>query len=188
MSRNLLRTDCHRCQGAVTLTGPAHPITREEGGVYIDEYKGMIVADATCSVCGALYLAWVNGRPDWMLGHLAPRNRPSDAPFVDLSYRSTFNDEPGAGDLPPWSPPPAPRFGPANVGKLFYWFAPHATEATPFRLCSGGERVLFFMDDFGGGYRFDADDANRNVHLAPDGWKVVGGRLMRPVTAEELPA
>lgn len=103
MSRNLGTTDCCSCPRweppptTVRLVGPVHPITRAEAGSYFDEYEGMLVADAECSECGAKYLAWVDERP---------RRRPHGfdrepcGAFCDLSYRSSFNDEPGEDDVP----------------------------------------------------------------------------------------
>lgn len=96
MSRNLCKTYCHFCLGEVTLVGPTAPISREQAGAYFDEYEGMLVADAECVDCEAKYLAWVDRqtRPPW--GFARRENRR----FVDLSFRSTFNDEPGEEDLP----------------------------------------------------------------------------------------
>jgi len=99
MSHNLARSNCYFCEGPVVHEEPPRPITRDEAGGYFNEYEGMLVANAHCAWCEAKYLAWVHGREDWRFGHLAPRNRP-DAPHVDLSFRSTFNDEPGDEDKP----------------------------------------------------------------------------------------
>jgi hypothetical protein len=98
VSRNLLRTSCARCQGVVFLDEPARPITEEDAGCYFEEYEGMQVAAATCRWCAARYLAWVESSPK-----LAPIFRRSAEPglgFFDLSYRSTFNNEASANDLP----------------------------------------------------------------------------------------
>ena len=98
MSRNLLSTDCYFCHTAVELVGSVHPITKDEAGGYFDEYEGLVVANASCPDCKAKYLAWVDE---------TPRNKPSfdrvpsnSVPFFDLSFRSTFNDEPGDEDMP----------------------------------------------------------------------------------------
>jgi hypothetical protein len=115
MSRNLCRTDCYRCGEDVLLDEKPRPITRSEAFCYFDEYERMLVANATCPVCGARYLAWCDDTsrlrgprvPDRWAGtslgaHLAaPRYDPALTHF-DLSFRSSFNDEPGDGDLPPW--------------------------------------------------------------------------------------
>lgn len=103
MSRNLCRTDCHFCDGLVDLVGAIAPITREQCGVYFDEYEGMLVANAECVECGAKYLAWIDDPPrhnkgGW--GWMTRRMHSEGIPFVDLSFRSTFNDEWGKGDLP----------------------------------------------------------------------------------------
>ena len=96
MSRNLGSTSCRICNGDVTLEEAPRPITVGETGRYSSEYLGrLIVANARCS-CGAKYLAWV--RLTGSFGHLTnDRNEP----FVDLSFRVAFNDEPAAEDLPP---------------------------------------------------------------------------------------
>lgn len=49
--------------------------------------------DATCEDCGAKYFAWIadsDGRD----------RRLNEDGFYDLSYRSSFNDEPGIDDIP----------------------------------------------------------------------------------------
>ena len=94
MSRNLASTNCDRC-GATRIILDESPrlITRRDAGRYAEEYSGMKVANATCPRCQAQYLAWVSDCPHggWI--------DPDDA-YFDLSYRSTFNDEPGMRDLP----------------------------------------------------------------------------------------
>ena len=77
MSRNLLRTTCARCDGKVRIVGH----------IRVEQYRteGYYVADAECEDCCAQYAAWLG--------------EPGQA-FHDLSYRSTFNDEPGPTDLP----------------------------------------------------------------------------------------
>jgi hypothetical protein len=93
MSRNIGDTSCHICNRDVVLCGEPHPITPDEAGPYYDEYAGMIVANAVCSYCDAKYLAWVK-RAKWS------RIGDDTRPFVDLSFRQSFNDEPSAADLP----------------------------------------------------------------------------------------
>ncbi len=87
MSRNLLNKRCDRCDGIVLCLEDARALRPEEGGVYYEGFKDLLFANADCVVCGAQYLAWM---------HL-------DKYHHDLSYRSTFNDEPGEKDLPEWS-------------------------------------------------------------------------------------
>lgn len=102
MSRNLNRTTCHFCDGKVILDEAPRALLRSDAGEYFAEYSGMTVADAVCVECEAKYLAWVSekGRPM----HPFPREPYPESvggrPFVDLSFRSTFNDEPGQADLP----------------------------------------------------------------------------------------
>lgn len=96
MSRNLCQIECAVCGAEpITLCEDGRPITKREAGVYFREYEGMLVADAECPDCQARYLAWVKPAPGhketfgyWEYG------------YYDLSYRSTFNDEPSDEDLP----------------------------------------------------------------------------------------
>jgi hypothetical protein len=99
MSRNLGRIDCYFCEGRVKLVGKVHPIMREECGGYFSEYDGMLVADAECSDCEAKYLAWVDESTRVSGGWNRGRD---EREFVDLSFRSTFDDEAGAADMPRW--------------------------------------------------------------------------------------
>lgn len=85
VSRNLCKTNCDWCGcDEVDLTGPEHPITPNEAGRYFSQFERLIVADAECVVCGAKYLAWVDSEPRG---------------FFDLSYRSSFSDEPEEADM-----------------------------------------------------------------------------------------
>jgi hypothetical protein len=88
----------------VLLVSAPHSITRKEAGIYFEEYKDMLVADAECVDCEAKYLAWIQ-RHFWFKSPYF-RNpitrKPDDPPFTDLSFRSTFNDEPGPEDEPKW--------------------------------------------------------------------------------------
>lgn len=85
MSRNLSMTDCRTCGSEVQVTGLP----------YVKEWATtrVVVCDAECTVCHTKYTAWLNGTGG---GHHHDREKP----FYDLSYRSTFNDEPGEEDLP----------------------------------------------------------------------------------------
>lgn len=99
MSRNLGGTYCEICYAAseqITLEETPRPARPEDCGRYFDEFKHVIFAAAHCTACGAKYLAWIVDpiRP-W------PRAPSAGQRFVDLSFRSTFNDEPGPDDLPP---------------------------------------------------------------------------------------
>lgn len=87
----------------MVLEESPRPITRTDCGVYFDEFEGMLVAFAHCYRCEAKYLAWIDGTK-------RKKSFPSHYPFMyphpnagmaqDLSFRSTFNDEPGPNDLP----------------------------------------------------------------------------------------
>jgi hypothetical protein len=94
MSRNLCQTYCERCKTEpVRLVERSRPITKKEAEVYFEEFKGLLVADAYCPNCNARYLAWCKDP-------LSLRAPDYDMDYFDLSYRSTFNDEPGPDDLP----------------------------------------------------------------------------------------
>ena len=106
MSRNIGSTICQFCDGPIVLDEAARPITREEAGAYFDTREGYgyangLFANATCKTCEAKYLAWVDLRA--CVGYNRYGNwGAQDAPFFDLSYRDSFNDEPGEKDLPNW--------------------------------------------------------------------------------------
>ena len=97
MSRNLGSTVCAFCYGTVVHEEEARPITETEARCYFDEYRGMSVANAHCEDCEAQYLAWVATPPSfpgWAHSEAEPGGH------IDLSHRSSFNDEPGEADLP----------------------------------------------------------------------------------------
>jgi len=73
------------------------PVAKKDTGAYYTEYDGMMVADAECPACLAKYLAWVTG-PAGSNWNSLPKEEGQT--HVDLSFRSTFNDEPGEDDLP----------------------------------------------------------------------------------------
>lgn len=102
MSRNLGQITCYFCGAEVRVTGVVHDILPAEAGVYFDEYEGMIVADAECSDCCAEYLAWLDEtkRRRYAAFFLHDRRTDEKGRPVDLSFRSTFNDEPGPSDMP----------------------------------------------------------------------------------------
>lgn len=99
MSRNLCRKDCHFCGGVVVLEERPRPITKEDAGVYFDDYEGMVVANAHCEDCEALYLAWVDETKRLKYASFARQMYEGDT-HVDLSYRHAFDDEPDDEDLP----------------------------------------------------------------------------------------
>ena len=99
MSRNIGQSTCPHCGDTPVIKELPHPITEQEAHRYYEGYKGMIVARAECPSCCAVYLAWIDEsqctRPVYPRG-----THPFDGRFVDLSYYSTFNDEPGEADGP----------------------------------------------------------------------------------------
>jgi hypothetical protein len=62
----------------------------------------MIVADAACVDCEAQYLAWCGRIPHRSSTLDDELEVFSGRSFVDLSFRSTFDDEPGESDMPKW--------------------------------------------------------------------------------------
>lgn len=129
MSRNIGNTCCSECGDEVVLVGETHPITNDEAGVYFGEYAGMLVADAECESCKTRYLAWVKPAPRMSLLFRGPR---TGEPFFDLSYRSSFNDEPGEGDIPP--KPAAVPLGPSYVEVAISTLRDLATSSTDDRV------------------------------------------------------
>jgi hypothetical protein len=107
MARNLGRTDCYFCNAKVVLVEEPHVATTNDVNEHFLQlhegysYAGMICANAECSVCGAKYLARVDmsecpGYKDFLQWY----GKNNKVPFFDLSFRSTFNDEPGPADMP----------------------------------------------------------------------------------------
>lgn len=89
MSRNIGSSAC--CLPVVVEETP-RLITEDEAGRYYQEFRTLYVANAHCPVCGAKYLAWFSD------GYGHSRIRSNEV--RDLSYRSSFNDEPDDADLP----------------------------------------------------------------------------------------
>jgi len=107
VSRNLGQTSCHECHGgteSIVLEGPIRPVTELEDPVYFHDHEGLLIAEARCVLCHALYIAWVDWPPPHEHSHYwrleERRSREPEARFVDLSYRRSFNDEPAVEDLP----------------------------------------------------------------------------------------
>jgi|SRR6185295_972357 len=95
MARNIGNTCCPVCDGTIVLEEAARPIRPQECAG-LTEYVGKLtVANARCGNCGSLYLAWV--RIEGSHGKVA---KPCGSAFVDLSFRTSFNSEPAAADLP----------------------------------------------------------------------------------------
>lgn len=91
MSRNLCRTDCYFCKGKVEAKDPARAPTVADCGRYFESFSGMRFAQAECVDCEAKYLAWYE-----MVGRISVTGEG----IIDLSFRSSFNDEPGPDDYP----------------------------------------------------------------------------------------
>jgi len=100
MSRNLGQTHCDVCgYEKVALLEDPRPITKKEAGPYFDEFEGLDVALGWCPVCEAQYLAWVSTAKCKNALHRRESHCPDGCDYFDLSYRSSFNDEPGDDDV-----------------------------------------------------------------------------------------
>lgn len=103
MSRNLARTSCRRCDGKVIVTGPRYVLPNDHFAC-----PAMTVADAECQRCRARYTAWIGYTVLTPVGQYGSREVDKELVrehgFFDLSFRSTFNDEPGDDDMPPYQP------------------------------------------------------------------------------------
>ena len=109
MSRNLGERSCYFCDyPRMRLVETPQQKPPEVLGAYFDEFKYIEFANAECPACAAEYLAWCGGvrcykgydrdnppRPD----RFSKINRHGNA-YSDLSFRSTFNDEPDEADMP----------------------------------------------------------------------------------------
>jgi hypothetical protein len=87
---------------------PVREITREDCGVYFESrngysYRGARVANATCENCEAKYIAWFDLSACEGYGASGYFRPHPDGLHIDLSFRSTFDDEPGEADMPKWS-------------------------------------------------------------------------------------
>jgi len=96
MPKNLNATECVHCGNEVIIEEMPRRLTIREGRHFFNDCEDVLFSDAYCPICLAKYLAWMNGRTK--SGYdLIPEVYGKPA---DLSYRSTFNDEPGIEDLP----------------------------------------------------------------------------------------
>lgn len=101
----MCRTDCRFCDGTVVcIESPRPVVVADTGASNFDGCAGLIVARAECVDCEGKYLAWLNHPRSW--GHARTEDihvqlDDNLAPVIrDLSFRSSFNDEPGENDLP----------------------------------------------------------------------------------------
>lgn len=112
MSRNLCRTNCRTCESSVVICGIPYKGT----GHYKD---GLWMADAICTICETKYTAWIGPSSESYGGREVDRNMVREHGFYDLSYRSTFNDEPGKEDLPLAK---VETFRVVKIGNRQFWF------------------------------------------------------------------
>lgn len=96
MSRNLCRINCRTCNGKVVLSGIPYQLAPKHGPYC----HGLWVADATCKECGTKYTAWIGPSTDSYGWRAIDLQSVAHFGFYDLSYRGTFNDEPGEDDVP----------------------------------------------------------------------------------------
>lgn len=100
MPLSLGKVVCHRCGGRVARTDHQSETLPET-----DQFRpGMARSEAECARCGAKYWAWVTPAiNDPIYGRRGTdRENVRVHGFYDLSFRSTFSDQPGEGDLPVW--------------------------------------------------------------------------------------
>jgi len=97
MSRNLCSQTCVYCGDEPKLVESPHELTKQEAHVYFEEFEGMIVAKSICPSCEAEYLAWLDESK-----RKKYRCKKYYSLIEDLSFYSSFNDEPGNNDLPKW--------------------------------------------------------------------------------------
>lgn len=95
MSRNLCRTDCVHCKNSDFELGKSYPVADDH-----PYNSGMVVSNATCKTCGTKYIAWIGPTSDGYGARDCDRYLIREHGFYDLSYRSTFDDEPGDDDIP----------------------------------------------------------------------------------------
>lgn len=94
-----------------------------------------------------------------------------------------------AEDIPIAPPEPAP-FVPANVGRDFWrrnveW---SAFARVAVFVGTVNDRVALHWRHSGTLIDMARADAERDFWLIPLDWRMAGGRLMRPVTPEEIPS
>ena len=97
MSRNLCRTTCYYCDSPVLPKEEPRLATKFDVGRYTEQYEGRLwCAAAVCPACRATYLAWYSDTP-WPRESTVPECQEE---IMDLSFRSSFDDEPDDADLP----------------------------------------------------------------------------------------
>lgn len=121
MNRNIGRSSCDCGSPALVFDGPPHPITEAEANGYYSDYVGLTVRDAHCPLCLAQYLAWL--RP-WTSTYA------SEQGVYDLSYRSSFDDDPGPSDAPVYRIEWQPRRVATTWDFRIYEGTPRPVEAT----------------------------------------------------------
>jgi hypothetical protein len=106
-------TKCVFCEGEVGSTEKPRRIRPAEAGPTFEQVQCLIVADAMCLACRAKYLGWIDARAV-VDGAPQPYARMGDS-IMDLSFRSTFSDEPGPDDMPLYSVTWVPKLEPWPV-------------------------------------------------------------------------
>lgn len=101
MSRNLCQTNCYWCDGEVKIVGSPYHLPDDHFS-----RPGMLAANADCIACGSHYTAWMGpstkDKGDNYGARYIDMQLIQQFGFFDLSFRSTFNDEPGKTDVPPF--------------------------------------------------------------------------------------
>jgi hypothetical protein len=98
MSTNLCYKTCVHCGAELELRETPRLVTQEDAGGFFPRYKGMMVAKAECPDCLARYMAWMTDPPSF--NYPVASRHPFDGTIYDLSYQSSFDDQPDPEDLP----------------------------------------------------------------------------------------
>jgi hypothetical protein len=131
VSRNLGRKECYFCPGVPTIDGEPIAFAKYRP-LWPDQkqYQGLKVAHATCPLCLAKYAAWLpwddGSRYGWFRD-AGPNG------YTDLSFWSTFNDEPGREDLPEFEIKTTVTHERAGIYRGFWleWFDKHHPRPAP---------------------------------------------------------
>lgn len=104
------RLDCLFCEGEVARIEPPRRIRPEEAGSAYESIKALVVAWSICLACRAKYTGWIDVRG--VVDGVEPFGGHASDAILDLSFRSTFSDEPGPDDMPEFSVEWVPKLTP----------------------------------------------------------------------------
>lgn len=97
MSRNCGTAGCYACDGRLRVDGAAQSFTALfPASSMRGEYGGHDFVPLVCEDCEAKFLGWVTRNTG------AGEAEDGGITWYDVSWRSSFNDEPGPDDIPKW--------------------------------------------------------------------------------------